>query len=60
MDWTVHLFSPQKKLCPREFPETQPVLCAVTEPLIQFYFSSVRVFKFTVGVFKITQGYSNR
>ena len=36
------------------------LICAVTEPLIQFYFSSVRVFKFSARVFKFTQGYSNR
>jgi len=35
-------------------------LCAVTEAVIQLYFSSVRVFKFAVGVFKTKQGYSNR
>lgn len=35
-------------------------ICAVTKAVIRFYFSSVRVFKFSVGVFKITQGYSNR
>ena len=34
--------------------------CAVTKASIQFYFSSVRVFKFAVGVVKIAQGYSNR
>jgi hypothetical protein len=37
----------------------RPFFCVVTERMIQFYFSSLGVFKFSVRVCKIAQGYSN-
>jgi len=60
-DWILHINN-ESPLKSRDFRciIINVCLCAVTKASIQFYFSSVRVFKFSARVFKITQGYSNR